>query len=80
MTGHAGYSPCLMLRFLDMCSAKKLGDLLSYAQVKPAVNQVESHPYWRNEKTIEFCKSHVRPSPGVSVLKYPARGLSISCC
>ena len=41
-------------------SSKKLGDLLSYARVKPAVNQIESHPFWRNEKTIDFCHSNVR--------------------
>ncbi len=37
-----------------------MGELLSYARVKPAVNQIESHPFWRNEKTIDFCKSNVR--------------------
>lgn len=41
-------------------TAKKLKDLLSYARIKPAVNQIEIHPYWRNETTVNFCKENVR--------------------
>jgi hypothetical protein len=48
-------------------SAKKLGELLAYARVKPAVNQVESHPFWRNEKIYEFCKSEVRPAISIGI-------------
>ena len=40
-------------------TAKKLEDLLSYAKIKPAVNQIEIHPYWRNEVTRNFCKDNV---------------------
>ncbi|KAI7845264.1 hypothetical protein COHA_001306 [Chlorella ohadii] len=35
--------------------AKKLADILSYAQIPPAVCQVEVHPYHRNERLLAFC-------------------------
>ncbi|KAM1748863.1 hypothetical protein FF1_009737 [Malus domestica] len=58
-------------------STKKLGDLLAVARIPPAVNQVESHPQWQQQKLHEFCKSkgvHLSGysplgSPGTSSLK-----------
>ena len=43
-------------------TSKKLADLLEYAKIKPAVNQIEIHPYWRNTKTVNFCKENVSDS------------------
>ena len=43
-------------------SAKKLQALLEHCTIPPAVNQVEVHPFWRNDKLIEWCaarKIHV---------------------
>ncbi|GAQ80469.1 alcohol dehydrogenase (NADP+) [Klebsormidium nitens] len=37
-------------------SMKKLGEVLSYAKVPPAVNQIELHPLWRNDKMLAFAK------------------------
>ncbi|BFG36263.1 hypothetical protein CerSpe_225370 [Prunus speciosa] len=38
-------------------SSKKLQDLLSYAKVPPAVNQVECHPVWQQPALHNLCKS-----------------------
>ncbi|XP_050236254.1 non-functional NADPH-dependent codeinone reductase 2-like [Mercurialis annua] len=37
-------------------SCKKLSDILAFAEIPPAVNQVEINPVWRQNKLMEFCK------------------------
>lgn len=39
-------------------STKKLQDLLKYAKVSPAVNQVECHPVWKQPGLHYLCKSN----------------------
>lgn len=50
-------------------SIKKLKDVLSYAKVVPAVNQVEVHPYFRNQDLIDYCASQ-----GVHVTAFSSLG------
>ncbi|KAL4858530.1 Aldo-keto reductase family 4 member C10 [Chlorella vulgaris] len=37
--------------------ARKLQDILGYAEIPPAVCQVEVHPYHRNDALIAFCRA-----------------------
>eukprot|EP01018_Ginkgo_biloba_P024803 Gb_31078 [translate_table: standard] len=40
---------------LSNFSCKKIEDLLSYAKIPPAVNQVEMHPVWQQKKLRDYC-------------------------
>lgn len=51
------------------CSCMKIRKLLDNCTITPAVNQVELHPYWRNEKVHQFCKAH-----GIHVVAYGSLG------
>ncbi|KAF8389655.1 hypothetical protein HHK36_024174 [Tetracentron sinense] len=37
-------------------SCKKLDEILSFAKIPPAVNQVEVNPLWQQKQLIEYCK------------------------
>lgn len=38
-------------------------ELLSFAKIVPAVNQVELHPFWRQDELVKFCQSkHIHVS------------------
>lgn len=39
-------------------SCKKLQTLLDFAHVPPALNQVEMHPMWRQNKLRDYCNHH----------------------
>lgn len=38
-------------------SIAKLERLLAHARILPAVCQVEMHPFWRNDRVLEWCAS-----------------------
>lgn len=37
---------------------QKLSDILAFAKIPPAVNQVEINPLWQQKKLREFCKAN----------------------
>ncbi|XP_051133833.1 NADP-dependent D-sorbitol-6-phosphate dehydrogenase-like [Andrographis paniculata] len=44
-------------------------DCLAYAKIKPAVNQIETHPYFQRDSLVKFCQKH-----GVSVTAHTPLG------
>eukprot|EP00252_Welwitschia_mirabilis_P008823 TRINITY_DN21023_c0_g1_i1.p1 TRINITY_DN21023_c0_g1~~TRINITY_DN21023_c0_g1_i1.p1 ORF type:complete len:352 (+),score=55.96 TRINITY_DN21023_c0_g1_i1:518-1573(+) len=38
-------------------SVQQIQELLSFAKIVPAVNQVELHPLWRQDELLKFCQS-----------------------
>lgn len=51
-------------------SVVKLKDLMKHARIKPAVNQIEVHPYLRNDDVIEHCRAQVSNLSRPQVHKY----------
>ncbi|WOH08320.1 hypothetical protein DCAR_0727758 [Daucus carota subsp. sativus] len=50
-------------------SCKKLADILAFAKIPPAVNQVEMNPTWQQGKLKEFCKAN-----GIMIAAYSPLG------
>ncbi|KAM5548572.1 NADP-dependent D-sorbitol-6-phosphate dehydrogenase-like [Rosa sericea] len=44
-------------------------DCLAYSKVKPAVNQIETHPYFQRDSLVKFCLKH-----GISVTAHTPLG------
>ncbi|KAK7055427.1 Aldo-keto reductase [Favolaschia claudopus] len=53
-------------------SIRNLEALLKTARVKPAMNQVEMHPYLQQNDLLEFCKSQ-----GIAVVAYTPSGTNV---
>jgi len=49
-----------LIKSIGVCnfSAKKIEDLVNKANIKPAINQVELHPYLSQYPLLETCKKH----------------------
>ncbi|CAI9764346.1 unnamed protein product [Fraxinus pennsylvanica] len=48
-------------------------DCLAYSKIKPAVNQIETHPYFQRESLVKFCQKH-----GVCVTAHTPLGGSVA--
>lgn len=48
-------------------------DCLAYAKIKPAVNQIETHPYFQRDSLVKFCQKH-----GVCVTAHTPLGGSVA--
>jgi len=59
---------------LSNFSVKKVAAVLAYARIKPAIVQVEIHPYFRNDQLVEFCKEKGIHVTAYSPLGFPTPG------
>ncbi|KAL8106276.1 hypothetical protein AgCh_029895 [Apium graveolens] len=50
-------------------TCKKLADLLAFAKIPPAINQVEMNPVWQQGKLREFCQAN-----GIKIAAYSPLG------
>ncbi|KAH9331657.1 hypothetical protein KI387_003765 [Taxus chinensis] len=71
-----GMERCMEMGFtkaigLSNFSCTKIQDILSYAKIPPAVDQVEMHPLWQQNKLREFCSKHNIHVSGWSPLGAP---------
>lgn len=42
-------------------SVEKIEEIWNAAEIKPAVNQIELHPYFSQPDLVEYCQSKVSP-------------------
>ncbi|KAJ0636912.1 putative mannose-6-phosphate 6-reductase [Helianthus annuus] len=48
-------------------------DCLAYSKIKPAVNQIETHPYFQRDSLVNFCQKH-----GIAVTAHTPLGGSLA--
>ncbi|CAM6020146.1 unnamed protein product [Sphagnum balticum] len=60
----------------------QMEEILSYAKIVPAVNQVELHPFWRQDKLVHYCHSkgiHLSAHTPLGIPGGRASGPASSC-
>lgn len=58
------------------CTFPMLADMLTYAKIRPAVNQVECHPYFQQTRVLEFHKKwgiYLSPYASIGSGTFPMR-------
>ncbi|KAK1601311.1 hypothetical protein QYE76_000116 [Lolium multiflorum] len=57
---------------ISNCGIFLTRDILAYAKIKPAVNQIETHPYFQRESLVKFCQKHGHTHPWAGPLPTPS--------
>ncbi|XAR53191.1 hypothetical protein NMG60_11021640 [Bertholletia excelsa] len=57
---------------------QQIKELLKFAKIVPAVNQVELHPFWRQDELVKFCQSKGIHVSAHTPLGVPASGAGSS--
>ncbi|GLJ34621.1 hypothetical protein SUGI_0696320 [Cryptomeria japonica] len=61
-------------------SIQQIEELLSFAKIIPAVNQVELHPFWRQDDLVKFCQAKGIHVSAHTPLGVPASNLLSNEC
>lgn len=59
------------MRSIGVCNfnIQQLEDIIKNCEIKPAVNQIECHPYLQNDELVNFCQNN-----GILVISYATLG------
>ncbi|KAJ8625590.1 hypothetical protein MRB53_034120 [Persea americana] len=49
---------------------QQIKELLQFAKIVPAVNQVELHPFWRQDELVKFCQLKGEDEPGTPRISF----------
>ncbi|KAK9115654.1 hypothetical protein Sjap_014601 [Stephania japonica] len=61
-------------------SIQQIEELLQFAKIVPAVNQVELHPFWRQDELVKFCQMKSIHVSAHTPLGVPASSQALADC